>query len=145
MCDHDRREVAKDAILFYGTLVALTALGLWLLMAIGGCSTWTGPVTPVIPPGPVVPVDPPAPVDPPPTPAQVVPYAAAHSILPGWTWAQVEAAVGLPAVLTSRQDDGTEIRRWAALGATGAPRWLDVQADAGGLVIGHVLSPRATR
>lgn len=145
MCDHDRQRVAKDKILLWGTVAALAFAAYTAIVLLGGCAdTWTGPVTPVTPPGPVVPVDPPAPVDPP-QPAQVVPYAAAHSILPGWTWAQVEAAVGFPAALVSRQDDQTEIRRWPALGATGAPRWLDVQADAGGLVIGHVLIPRATR
>lgn len=141
MCDHDRQREGRDKILWYGTLALLAFAAYSAVLLLGGCSAWDGPVVPVTPPAPVVPVDPPAPVE----PAQVVPYAAAHSILPGWTWAQVEAAVGFPAALASRQDDGTEIRRWPALGATGAPRWLDVQADAGGLVIGHVLVPRAAR
>lgn len=135
--DHEMRLRIRQArwegaaIALLGVVLALSAVVFW------GCSeSWVGPVTPVTP------VDPVEPQPAPPAPSQVATYAAVHSILPGWTRSQVEAAMGFPATLESRQDDGTSILRWPAVGATGAPRWADVQLDAGGLVIGHVLLPR---
>lgn len=130
-----RRARWEGAAIVLAFVVAALSLAVFC-----GCSeSWVGPVTPVTPVEPVDPQPQPAP----PRPVQVAPYAAVHSILPGWTRAQVEAAMAFPAALEARQDDGTTILRWPAVGATGAPRWADVQLDAGGLVIGHVLMPRA--
>ena len=108
-----------------------------------------GSVVPVVDPvGPTPPA--PTPVDPvPPTPpapvpvGEVVPYAIAHAIVDGASRASVESSIGFPPVKTARQDDGTTIARWPALGSTGAPKWLDVVIGSNGLVLGKSLLPRA--
>ena len=98
------------------------------------CSTWTVPVVPVPPgPGPVVPPDP--------VPFVVVPFALAQSVAPGEARADVVARLGAPAIETP-QDDGTRLARWATTNEAGEPKWIDVQFDAAGRVLGHSFVPR---
>ena len=115
-----------------------------LLAACGGCESI--PVVPV-PPAPVPPEPPqPTPVPPDPIPtSKVVPYAVVHAITPGQTRADVNAMIGFTATFDTPQDDGTRIAEWPAVNAAGEAKYLDVQFDAAGKVIGHALIPRATR
>lgn len=112
----------------------------WLLTALLTACT----VTPVDPVGPA-PVPPtPGPVDPvnpAPTPTNSVSYPTVRTIAAGQDEAVVKTAIGFPPVMETRQDDGTKIARWAAVNGTGAPRWLDVQFEAG-KVAGYALLPR---
>ena len=114
-----------------------------LALLLASCAgSWT-PVTPVDPvrPVPVDPVTPPKPL--PPVPAEkVVPYATAHAVTDGAARASVEASIGFAPWLESRQDDGTTIARYAAVGSAGAPKWLDVVYGSNGLVLGKALLPR---
>lgn len=130
-------------------------------LAFGGCARYEvvvppGPGPGPTPPGPVDP-RPPGPVDPtPPGPRPtpvgpvvpegpilgVVPYAVAHGVHDGEPIADVRARIGFAPVLTTRRDDGTEVQRWAAVGPTGAARWLDVVYAATGTVLGYALVPR---
>lgn len=116
----------------------LPVLLLLLVVApLGACSsTVWGPVLPVV--DPVQPQ--PRPVDP--AIEKVVPYATVQAVTPGLERAALETLVGFPPMLDTPQDDKTRILRWPALGPTGANRWLDVQLDAAGKVLGHVLWPR---
>lgn len=115
-----------------------------LLASCGSVVPVVDPVGPTPPaPTPVEPVPPTPPVPPVPVPAEkVVPYATAHAIVDGASRTSVEASIGFPPMKSSRQDDGTTISRWAALGSTGAAKWLDVVYGANGLVLGKALLPR---
>ena len=119
---------------------------LLLALLLSACTgqVWTLPVTPPQPAPIVVPVDPvqPGPVEPV-APAAVVPYAAVQTLAAGMTVDAVNVALGRPAPLVSRADDGTTAHRWAAIGPTGAPRWLIVTFTPAGLSLPHALIPRA--
>ena len=97
-------------------------------------------VEPVNPPSPV-PVVPVPPVPDPVTPAEVVKYEVVKQVVAGMTGSALLTLLGPPA-LTSRQDDGTTLSRWAAENEAGAPRFLDVQTSADGTVLGRALWPR---
>lgn len=124
-------------------------LALVATLALGGCARYEvvpgpgptppGPVDPTPPgprPTPVGPVVPEGPV------LGVVPYAVAHGVHDGEPITDVRARIGFAPILTTRRDDGTEVQRWAAIGPTGAARWLDVVYAATGTVLGYALVPR---
>ena len=110
------------------------------LLLLTGCTeqVWTVPINPPAPvdpvtPGPVEPID----------PAAVLPYATVQALTAGMTVDAVNAALGRPASLVSRSDDGTTAHRWAAIGPTGGARWLIVTFSPAGLSLPHALIPRA--
>ena len=102
-------------------------------------------VVPITPPTPVpVVVDPvtPTPPEPTPGPANVIKHAVVVQVIPGMNNSSLQAMLGPPSLGPVRQDDGTALTRWPAENAEGAPRWLDVQQDAAGVVLGRALWPR---
>lgn len=122
------------------------------VLALGGCARYevvdVGPGPGPTPPGPVDPTPPgprPTPVGPvvPEGPILgVVPYATAHGVQDGEPIVDVRARIGFAPILTTRRDDGTDVQRWAAIGPTGAARWLDVVYSSTGVVLGYALVPR---
>lgn len=134
-----------DAVLRFKTRATWFLFGFCtagVLSILTGCETVVIPVEPVTPPGPVAPVEPVQPVTPV-DPSQVVAYATASQVAPGMSLGAIVALVGLPPALHTPQDDGTTVARWAALGKTGAPRWLEVQFGRDGLSLPHALIPRS--
>ena len=113
----------------------------FLLLA--GCAMPPVPPQPIPPPIPTPVVDPvPPPPVPVPTPPDtwVAPWTLVEQVVPGMTLVALNGLLGH----TGREkamDDGTSIIRWAAVDATGAPRWMDVQIESGS-VIGRALWKR---
>lgn len=122
------------------------------LLAVVACSPTVNPAPWPVPPAPVpvdpppvpVPVDPPGPLPPPPTPAPVtnaVPFDVIQRITEGMTRAELVALIGREPDGDRDQGDGTRILRWPAVNAAGAPKYLDVQLEAG-KVLGRALVAR---
>jgi len=113
-----------------------------LALLLTGCTDYIIPVVPPQPAPPIVVPPAPGPVEPIP-PAAVLAYATVQTLAPGMTVDAVNAALGRPASLVSRADDGTTAHRWAAIGPTGGARWLIVTFTPAGLSLPHALVPRA--
>jgi hypothetical protein len=118
----------------------------WILgvALLAGCGSQ---VIPVVPPQPVPPIPtPPGPTPPPtppPNPSQVATAENVSLVKVGMTWAEVQAALGVPSSFDSRQDDGTRLTDWPAVDEDGKPVYLSVHFDAAGIVIGRSRLPRA--